>query len=348
MSKTAWFSLGLLGCVVVACGGSVSLGEVGQGVNGTSGGTSGTSGTSGSSGTSGTTADCSAPNACGPAPGMPAMICPDGSTGGNTGKCVAQKDGSCGWEIRECPPAPPGGCWDKDGNFDVSFKKCTTDADCVAVDYQVDCCGSMHSAGVNKTSEADAKACAAKRGSGMAQCDCLAKPTVGDDGTSDPSGTAATKALFCNATGTCETSYKGTACGKDVCGPSQTCCSGVPFPEPTCINGNMCPISQRKHKKDIAYLSEADKQRLSDELLGIPLATYRYKSESAEDRAHLGFIIDDIAPSPAVTPNAERVDMYGYATMSVATLQVQAREIAELRKQVEELKSEIAKSRAKK
>ena len=81
-----------------------------------------------------------------------------------------------------------------------------------------------------------------------------------------------------------------------------------------------------------------DRQRLSDELLGFPLATYRYKSESETDREHLGFIIDDIAPSPAVQPSGERVDMYGYQTMAVATLQIQARELAALRREVEDLK----------
>jgi hypothetical protein len=40
---------------------------------------------------------------CGPALGMPAQQCSDGSVGGNTGRCVTTADGSCGWEIRECP-----------------------------------------------------------------------------------------------------------------------------------------------------------------------------------------------------------------------------------------------------
>ncbi|WP_437566244.1 hypothetical protein [Sorangium sp. So ce542] len=43
------------------------------------------------------------PAACGPALGMPSWECPDGSIGGNTGRCLARPDGTCGWEIRECP-----------------------------------------------------------------------------------------------------------------------------------------------------------------------------------------------------------------------------------------------------
>jgi hypothetical protein len=49
-------------------------------------------------------AECAA-DACGPALGMPAQQCSDGSVGGNTGRCIQNPDGACGWEIRECPAA---------------------------------------------------------------------------------------------------------------------------------------------------------------------------------------------------------------------------------------------------
>lgn len=39
-------------------------------------------------------------------PGMPAILCWDGSVGGSTGRCIEQESGDCGWEIRECPPEP--------------------------------------------------------------------------------------------------------------------------------------------------------------------------------------------------------------------------------------------------
>ena len=43
---------------------------------------------------------------CGPALGMPAQKCSDGSVGGNTGRCLRNAEGGCGWEIRECPASP--------------------------------------------------------------------------------------------------------------------------------------------------------------------------------------------------------------------------------------------------
>lgn len=50
------------------------------------------------------------PTACGPAPGAPAFICPDGSVGGNTGRCVMDASGSCSWEFRDCPTPRPEEC----------------------------------------------------------------------------------------------------------------------------------------------------------------------------------------------------------------------------------------------
>ncbi|MGE0792033.1 MAG: hypothetical protein AB7S26_40540 [Sandaracinaceae bacterium] len=48
--------------------------------------------------------------ACGPMPLGATFLCPDGSTGGVTGRCVSQDDGSCGWEWRDCPPPTPAEC----------------------------------------------------------------------------------------------------------------------------------------------------------------------------------------------------------------------------------------------
>lgn len=340
MSFGKWLSLGALGVVIVACGGGVSLGNAGSGLGEGDGGT-GSGSSSGGTTTDGGKTDCSAPNACGPAPGMPAITCSDGSIGGNTGKCIQQADGTCGWEIRQCPPSA---CFDaKSGALDPAFKKCTKASDCVVVTYQENCCGSMHAAGVSATSEAAVKQCAADRAAGFPACGCAAMPTTADDGTTDPGGTTAAQ-VTCTAAGLCESTFKPEVCGTQICTANQTCCSGMPLPEPKCYDGANapCPISQRKMKKDITYLSEADKQRLSAELMSFPLATYRYKTESASEREHLGFIIDDVAPSAAVLPSGERVDLYGYSTMTVATLQVQAKQIAELRQQVEDLRRELA------
>ncbi len=56
-------------------------------------------------------AEC-APEECGPALGMPNYLCPDGSLGGPTGRCLPNPDGTCGWEVVECQTT---GCYDSDG-----------------------------------------------------------------------------------------------------------------------------------------------------------------------------------------------------------------------------------------
>ena len=52
---------------------------------------------------------------------MPSYDCGDGTLGGPTGRCLANADGSCGWEVRECPAADggpaPTACFDKDGKL---------------------------------------------------------------------------------------------------------------------------------------------------------------------------------------------------------------------------------------
>jgi hypothetical protein len=73
----------------------------------------------------------------------------------------------------------------------------------------------------------------------------------------------------------------------------------------------------------------------------IPLARFNYKWDSPNERRRLGFIIEDIAPSPSVDENQGVVDLYGYTSLAVAALQEQAREIEGLRKEISELKRRL-------
>jgi hypothetical protein len=65
------------------------------------------------------------------------------------------------------------------------------------------------------------------------------------------------------------------------------------------------------------------------------LATYNYKAKVADPHLkHLGFIIEDQPESVAVDQTHHRVDLYGYVSMMVAAMQVQEKEIAELRQEL--------------
>jgi hypothetical protein len=104
-----------------------------------------------------------------------------------------------------------------------------------------------------------------------------------------------------------------------------------------------CPVSTRRAKEGIHYLDDGEIRALAAQTLATPLATYRYKL-GGEGGERLGFVIEDQpAGSPAVVAGKDRVDLYGYASMTVATLQVQAEEIAELRREVAELRAEVKK-----
>jgi len=100
-----------------------------------------------------------------------------------------------------------------------------------------------------------------------------------------------------------------------------------------------CPISRAKYKQDIHYLAAPDLARYRDELLAMKLATWRYKHDPSKQR--LGFIIDDNEGTAAVDGRRDLVDLYGYTSMAVATIQLQARQIAQLQRELAALKKDL-------
>jgi hypothetical protein len=104
-----------------------------------------------------------------------------------------------------------------------------------------------------------------------------------------------------------------------------------------------CPISRRSYKRDIRYLGDSELARYEAALLHMKLATWRYKHDPA--RARLGFIIDDVdgADGSVAIEGGERVDLYGYTSLAVATLQRQAKQIAELRRELAALKRQVSR-----
>ena len=138
----------------------------------------------------------------------------------------------------------------------------------------------------------------------------------------------------------------GEMCGPvgQTCDPSDACnrrllCSRE---DPTLQPGG-CPISLAAWKKDIRYLDEGERQRQHDAVVAMPLATWRYLTEGADAPARLGFLIDDVGAAPCVQPSGQRVDLYGYTSMTVAAVQVQAREIEALRAELAELRREVGR-----
>ena len=122
----------------------------------------------------------------------------------------------------------------------------------------------------------------------------------------------------------------------DECNRLLVCATSDPVQQP-----GGCPISSARFKRDIEYLGDADLRRLHAELRRFRLASYRYRALGPEDRRHLGFIIEDVGRSAAVDAERDRVDLYGYASMTVAALQVQAKQIESLQAEVSALRREL-------
>lgn len=133
----------------------------------------------------------------------------------------------------------------------------------------------------------------------------------------------------------------GAPCGEGEgpCDPMSLCnqvlvCSDT---DPT-LGG--CPISRASTKRAIRYIGPEDLARYRDELLHMRLATWRYAHDP--DRERLGFLIDDDEESVAVDAPGERVDLYGYTSLAVATVQAQAREIEDLKRRIAMIEAQLA------
>ena len=124
-------------------------------------------------------------------------------------------------------------------------------------------------------------------------------------------------------------------CTGDICNAGLLCNTEPPW---------TCPISRRRYKQDIEYLGPVALAQLHDALLAIKLATFRYKREAPAAAPHLGFIIEDIEPSPSVDSAHDMVDLYGYLSMAVGAIQVQAKQIEALQQEIRGLRQELQRA----
>ena len=119
-----------------------------------------------------------------------------------------------------------------------------------------------------------------------------------------------------------------------MCGQQERVCSrGIWTPG----RPNPCPVSSRRTKKDIRYLSHDEIRATAAQALRLRLATYEYKAPPYAGRRHLGFIIEDSPTAPAVDRDGDLVDLYGYTSMLLATTQAQEQQIDALKSQIESL-----------
>jgi hypothetical protein len=117
------------------------------------------------------------------------------------------------------------------------------------------------------------------------------------------------------------------------CGAKLICAAA----DPTTQFGG-CPMSRAHFKEQIEYVTEEQRRAFRDQLMSIPLASYRYK-HAPEAGPQLGFVIEDIEPSSAVS--GDHVNMYGYLSMAIAAIQEQQRQIADLERELGVLRARV-------
>src|SRR5262252_3224403 len=189
--------------------------------------------------------------------------------------------------------------------------------------------------------------------------------TAGGGGTTGSAGAGGTDARSCAPS--CTLCMTGACCGTGCCASGEWCDQSGATPVCRCGNGaactnglmcaaslggpgicgticcggagNPCPVSRRIYKRDITPVDDPSLQRLYAELRRIQLTTYQYKQDPPSAPRRLGFIIDDTKTPYPINPDGTTVDLYGYMSMAVAAIQVQSREIEDLRREVARLKS---------
>ena len=166
--------------------------------------------------------------------------------------------------------------------------------------------------------------------------------TCGDPVCRAPDASADASVVACPPLGSsCTTKGEG-------CGNPNTNCGAIEICDDHDPRGGVggCPISTKKYKDEIGYVDSAALQRLHDETLQMRLATYRYKGPFIDpndpNAKHLGFIVEDQPQSFSVDRGHDRVDLYGYMSMAVATMQVQEKEITQLKREMADIKATCA------
>lgn len=111
------------------------------------------------------------------------------------------------------------------------------------------------------------------------------------------------------------------------------------------MNVGGCPISTRRAKRDIEYLTPEAVNTLAATVRATRLATYEYTDPALAGRRRLGFILEDQPGSYASNPEGNQVDLYGYTSLLLAAVQSQSRQIDALTQEVETLRQRLGGTR---
>jgi len=108
-----------------------------------------------------------------------------------------------------------------------------------------------------------------------------------------------------------------TPCGDDVCKPTETCCIGQPFPVPTCIDGCICPISDRNQKERFATVDTED---VLERLNGIEIQTWNYLFQDRAIR-HIGPMAQDFRAAFGVGEDELHINLIDASGVALSGVQ---------------------------
>lgn len=317
---TSWLRFAIpsgVALIVLACSGGIATnGPQGTSGGGTSGAVSGTSGTSATSGGTSTGTSGGGGTSGGPRPACPATQ-PSGQCSPNgleceygddpRPSCRAQalcEDGSWRVAAPRCTPLPSATCpASRDG---ASGQACSPkDAVCNYDGSLCECTNCTHYP--------------IERCEGEVTWRCEAPATEAGC----PAGRPRLGAV-CSSDGL-KCSY---GCES---GQSRECTAGTwrSYSSP-----GGCPVSTRAAKTDIHYLANHEVDALAEEAASLRLTSWRYTGKLDDGRVHVGYILEDAPAAPSSNMSRREVDLYAFASMTLALAQKQQREIDELKRQL--------------
>lgn len=165
--------------------------------------------------------------------------CGSSTIGGGSGGGGATNTGTAGGDTGGTGGGT-GGC----ASLDAPAKACSTDADCVTVLHQLNCCGTHVALGISKSAAAAYQTLEATCSADFPQCGCATEATKAEDGKTAADFSASIP-VACNA-GKCETYIPNglcngepnpESCSPDSCPPGYAC---VDDPDPNNCYSSAC------------------------------------------------------------------------------------------------------------
>jgi hypothetical protein len=106
-----------------------------------------------------------------------------------------------------------------------------------------------------------------------------------------------------------------------------------------------CGVSTAAAKRQIQYLTTADRSQVAAEVRSLPLVRYRYKTDPDDATPTVGIVIEDVPLASFVEKDGKHVNLYSFISATAAAYQAQADELDAVRvqlKEFEQLKARLA------